>query len=337
MNSKPLVSICIPTYNSEKWIKATIQSALAQTWLKKEIIIVDDGSSDNTFQIAKEFESKSVKVITQTNMGACAARNRALSISQGDFIQWLDSDDLLAPDKIEIQLTNSDTSPQTRILHSSAWGRFYFRLKKTKFNPDPLWQDLSPIDWLLKHLGDGKMMHPAAWLVSRKLSDMAGQWDERIKLNQDGEYFCRVVASSELVKFNLKARCYYRSGNFSSISKNRTEKSLESWSLSKNLCVDHLLNLENSEITRKACIKYLQRIISVPYRVNSTVIETNQKRIIELGGSITPPSESRKFIIIRKFLGLKTAKKLKIRLWNIEIAIRKYWDKLLAILFRDGI
>ena len=95
----PLVSILIPAYNSEKWIKSTIQSALNQTYSNKEIIIVDDGSTDNTLNIAKQFESDILKVIFQKNQGASAARNKALSISQGDFIQWLDSEDLISNDK----------------------------------------------------------------------------------------------------------------------------------------------------------------------------------------------------------------------------------------------
>jgi glycosyltransferase involved in cell wall biosynthesis len=333
----PLVSILIPAYNSEKWIRATIQSALAQTWPRKEIIIIDDGSSDTTFKIAKQFESKSVKVLTQSNNGSCAARNRALSVSQGDFIQWLDSDDLLAPDKIELQLRNSDKNPQSRVLHSSAWGNFYFRLKRAKFNPNPLWQNLPPVDWLLKHLGGGYMMHPAAWLVSRELTALAGQWDERIIKNQDGEYFCRVVACSELVRFHPKSICYYRTGNLFSISRKRSEKALESLSLSYNLCIDHLLNLEKSETATKACVNFLQNFVSRNYNENSDIIKTNQNRIIELGGSIALPSETSKFIVARKIFGLKTARLLKIWLWNREIVIRKYWDKFLAILFNDGL
>ena len=333
----PLVSILIPLYNSEKWIKSTIESALAQTWENKEIIVVDDGSTDDSFSIAKQYESKILKVITQENSGACVARNRALSMSQGDFIQWLDSDDILAPDKIEIQLGNSDQSPQSKVLHSSAFGLFYFRIKKAKFNLNPLCQDLSPLNWLLMHIGKGHWMIPAAWLVSRKLTDLAGPWDERLMLNQDGEYFCRVVASSELVKFHPKARSYYRQGNLSSISSIREGKSLESLNFSKTLNVDLLLKLEDSEITREACINYLQRSLFFPSNLESPVIESNRKRIIELGGSIDPPVMTRKFSIFKNIFGLKTARIFKNKLWHMEIIIRKYWDKILANIFRDGI
>ena len=336
MNYNPLVSICIPAYNSARWIEATIKSALAQTWKNKEIIIVDDGSTDNTLKIAKQFESDNLKVISQKNSGACVARNRALTIAQGDYIQWLDSDDLLAHDKIENQLINSEQNPRTRKLFSASWGRFFFRIKKARFNRDPLWQDLSPIIWLTHHMRDGYMMHPAAWLVSRELTNLTGPWDERLKLNQDGEYFCRVIVNSELVEFVSNATSYYRIGNLSSISRNRSQKAIESLNLSVNLCVDHLLNLENNKHARDVSIRFLQKFVSKIYDEDSDVVLSTQKRIIELGGSCDPPSKSWKFLITEKLIGLDTAKYLKKLFWNLEILGKKYWEHLCSIIFRDA-
>ena len=100
--SQPLVSILIPCYNSEKWLAETLESALAQTWQNKEIIVVDDGSTDSSLEIAKTFESNKVKVLRQDNRGASAARNLGLTNAQGDFIQYLDADDLLSEDKISL-------------------------------------------------------------------------------------------------------------------------------------------------------------------------------------------------------------------------------------------
>jgi glycosyltransferase involved in cell wall biosynthesis len=105
-----LVSILIPVFNAEKWIRENIESALSQTWERKEIIIIDDGSTDNSLQIEKKYESNIVKVISQEKMESAVARNRALEYAQGDYIQWLDADDLLSPDKIEKQLRALDAS-----------------------------------------------------------------------------------------------------------------------------------------------------------------------------------------------------------------------------------
>src|SRR2546422_568365 len=124
---KSLVSILIPAYNAEEWLADTLRSALGQTWPCKEIIVVDDGSSDRTLAIARRFESDRVRVVTQLNQGAAAARNTALSFSHGNYIQWLDADDLLAPDKIARQMEASDQCQSSRPLLSSAWGQFFYR------------------------------------------------------------------------------------------------------------------------------------------------------------------------------------------------------------------
>ena len=84
---KQLVSIIIPAYNAEKWISACIESAISQTWPRKEILVVDDGSSDKTLEVAKSYSSPELRVFSQENRGASAARNHGLSMAQGDYIQ----------------------------------------------------------------------------------------------------------------------------------------------------------------------------------------------------------------------------------------------------------
>ncbi len=336
MSLNPLVSILIPAYNSEKWIKQTIKSAVSQTWNNIELIIVDDGSSDNTFEIAKSFESKSVKVVSQPNSGASAARNKALSLAQGDFIQWLDSDDLIAPDKIEIQLKSSNFDPHTLELHSSSWGFFFFNIQRANFSSNPLWQDLTPVEWLKYHIGEGYFMFPAVWLVSRELTDLAGLWDERLSLNDDGEYFARLVSVSKKVCFDSEAKSYHRVGNLSSLSSGQSSlKAIKSLSLSINLCVDYLLSLENNKDTKQASIKCLSGVIDAINEKDKSIIDLNRKRIAELGGSIPPSNKSLKFKAAQQLLGIQQAFKLKSILWNIEILTRKYWDKFLSIFYKN--
>ena len=84
---KPLVSILIPAYNSEEWIAESLHSAIGQTWERKEIIVVDDGSKDRTAEIARSFSAKNVKVVSTENQGLSAAVNNAYRICQGDYIQ----------------------------------------------------------------------------------------------------------------------------------------------------------------------------------------------------------------------------------------------------------
>src|SRR5262245_6146422 len=96
---KPLVSILIPAYNAEKLIGYTLQSAVSQTWPRKEVIVIDDGSTDRTAEIARRFASTNVKVVSTLNCGLSAAVNTAYKLCQGDYIQELDADDILSPDK----------------------------------------------------------------------------------------------------------------------------------------------------------------------------------------------------------------------------------------------
>ena len=207
---KPLVSILVPAFNARQWIADTLRSALAQTWEHKEIIVVDDGSSDQTLAIARRFESKNVKVVTQRNQGAAAARNTAFSLCGGDYIQWLDADDLLDPDKIARQMEALEQSQARRILLSSAWGRFIYRCDRAEFVPTALWADLSPMEWLLRKMELNIYMQTATWLVSRELTEAAGPWDTNLLGDDDGEYFCRVLLASDATRFVPTAKVYYR-------------------------------------------------------------------------------------------------------------------------------
>ena len=324
-----LVSILIPAYNTEKWIADAIKSVLAQTWANREIIIVDDGSSDNTLKIAKTFESKTVKVITQKNMGACGARNKALSIAQGDYIQWLDADDLLAPDKISQQLRESGSGHNSRVLLSSAFGTFFFRHQKAKFIPNSLWQNLAPVEWVITKFNDNIWMNPAVWLVSRELADLAGLWDERLSLDDDGEYFCRVVAASERVKFVPEAKSYYRVGNVGSLSRRTSYKACESLLLSLTLCFGHLLSLENSERARSACLKYLQIWLLYFYPEKPELMKRMNELARELGGSLPPPEVNWKYYPIERVMGWEAAKKVMTHWRNAKSVGYKNWDRLL--------
>src|ERR1041384_5158664 len=166
----PLVSILIPAYNAERWISDTIRSALAQTWTRKEIIVVDDGSRDETLAIAQRFASCDVLVVTQENQGAATARNKAFELCQGDYIQWLDADDLLSPDKIAKQVEAGLECADKLRLISCPWSYFIYSPHRAKLEPSPLWSDLAPVEWLTRKIGQSLQMPLATWLVSRALT-----------------------------------------------------------------------------------------------------------------------------------------------------------------------
>ncbi len=224
----PLVSIIIPIYNAELFLAETIASTLKQSHQNIELILVDDGSKDDSYAIAKRFKNDKIKVVKQANKGASAARNHGLALAKGEYVQFLDADDFLHPKKIEYQLNTLKNYSDLHLI-GGTWQRF---IK----NQDQLYGEIAPItqqevqcfdkvEWLIKR----PMMIPNTWLVSKKLIDLAGPWDEQISLNDDGEYFYRIIAASAGVVIDRKAATYYRSFNNASLSSRNGRKAMLSW------------------------------------------------------------------------------------------------------------
>ena len=327
---KPLVSILIPAYNSQQWLGDTLRSAIAQTWERKEIIVVDDGSRDQTLAVARQFESQGVNVIAQDNQGASAARNKAFSVCQGDYIQWLDADDLLAPHKITRQMEALERRPGKRVLLSGAWGRFLYRHSRAKFIPTGLWRDLSPQDWLVCKLADNVFMQTGAWLVSRELTEQAGIWDTSLLADDDGEYFCRVLLGTDEIRFVPDARVYYRASGSGSLSHlGRSQKKIDAQWRSYQLHINHLQSLEQSARVRTACLTYLQTSLLYFYPERPDIVEQAKELAKNLGGQLEPPPLSWKYSWINSIFGYRTAKRARLDLPLLKESWIRYWDKLL--------
>jgi glycosyltransferase involved in cell wall biosynthesis len=331
----PLVSILIPAFDSERWIAQTLESALAQTWARTEVIVVDDGSTDQTLAIAKRFASRRVKVVRQGNQGASGARNTAFSFAQGDYIQWLDADDLLAPDKVQKQVEALDRCHSKRSLLSGAWGYFSYRPHVAQFTPTALWCDLTPTDWLVRKLGQGLHMQTDNWLVSRELSTLAGSWDTRLKRDNDGEYFCRIILASDGVRFVPQARSYYRKVGHRSVNYiGSSREKLESLLLSLQLHVRYLRSLEDSERTRAACLHYLRIWLPAFYQFQPDLVRQLEQLASELGGCVGVPSLPWKYAWVAKLFGWRLARHAQLRLPRLRIALNVAWDKALYDLER---
>lgn len=306
---KPLVSILIPAYNAEKTIAYTIQSALAQTWRCREIIVVNDGSTDRTLEIVEQFVPQGVRVFSSENRGLSAANNLAFRHAQGDYIQALDADDLLAPDKIERQLGALRPGDSKRILLSSPWAPFYYRTRNAKFVHNSLWEDLSPTEWLIRKMSQNIFMQNATWLVSRELAEAAGPWDERLYYDNDGEYFARVLLQSEGTRFVPGTGIYYRASTRSSISfigtSNRKKDSLL---LAMKLHIQYLLSREDTPRSRAACISYLQTWYPQFYPERPEIAAQLQKMAVELGGHLEEPRLRGKFAWMQSLFGQKVAR-----------------------------
>ncbi len=328
---KPLVSILIPAYNAEAWIQETLGSAINQVYRNTEVILVNDGSTDQTLSIAKRYESKSVKIIDQANAGGPAARNTALAHAQGDYFQWLDHDDLLDPQKISEQLKAIDDSQNDRLLLSSAFGTFYYRMERAAFSPSSLWRDLTPSEYFFAKFNDDKWLQTSAWLVNRKISQRAGPWWEVRSPDDDGEYFCRVVAASERIRFVPAAKSYWRVGNYQSFSQSRARSntSLEAFLKSTFRCIEHFRSIEDSEKSRAACVTFLRNRLIYYYPEHPDLLERMYRLANELGGSISTPPLLWQYDLIRSCFGWRAARAANAFIPRYKTLLLSNWDKLM--------
>ncbi|MCX2585035.1 glycosyltransferase family 2 protein [Pedobacter sp. MR22-3] len=212
----PLVSIIIPIYNSDLYLKETIESAIDQTWPYKEIILIDDGSTDKSLAIAKRYECDWIKVYSQSNQGASVARNYGLSQAKGDYIQFLDADDLLSKNKIERQIRlledNKNFVSICPTVHFND-GEYPYSAKPDEYNRSFLFSTTDTHNFLINLYGkNGKsgMIAIHSWLTPKTVIDKTGLWNEILTTDDDGEYFCRVALNADGIILSDDVLNYYR-------------------------------------------------------------------------------------------------------------------------------
>lgn len=304
-----LVSILIPCHNAARWIGATLESALAQSWPRCEIIVVDDGSTDDSPAIAAGYAERGVRLIRQSNRGAAAARNTALTQAHGDYLQFLDADDLLEPGKISQQLARLDRAPAGSVA-SGAWARFGDNPAAARFSPEPAWCDAAPLHWLVLSWSGGGMMHPAAWLTPAAIARAAGPWNETLSLDDDGEYFTRVLLASAGIVHCPEARVYYRTHASGSLSQG---KNPAAWRSSHEVCrlvQQAVLAREDSPRVRRACaLNHLRYAFHAwPHAAARSFAKASLAEAARLDPATRRPSGPPRFEMLATFLGWKLAR-----------------------------
>ena len=261
---QPKVSIIIPCYNSEAFLGETLQSCINQLYPNVEIVIVDDGSTDGSLQIARQWESRhrNIHVYAQPNSGACRARNLALKKCTGDYIMYLDADDLITPDKISSQMELLKDMHDTMAIATSRFEEFVDKLPEN-IHCRVNYKDYSnPIDLLIDIWSTGGMFPVSCYLISRKMAETVGSWDERLLKNQDGDYFSRVLMSASRVYFCDKGFFFYRRGHASqSTVKINSEPKLRSVLLTHQK-QKNILKIEDSPRVRKALARNFSLVLN---------------------------------------------------------------------------
>lgn len=302
-----LVSVIIPAYNVENYIEDTINSVINQTYSNIELIVINDGSTDRTRELLYRFESCfNIKVLDQTNQGACAARNAGFKKSSGDYIQYLDGDDILSRNKIEqqIKLLNSHSHD---VISSCGWAKFKFDTKEAELFPQRVWQDMDPIEWLVTAWSGGGMMQTACWLTHRSIIEAAGSWNEELKKNpnDDGEFFARVLLKTKRILFDKHSTVFYRVHSGERVSQNSSHVAANSLLHSYISYEENILREHRSEQIIQALVNNYVNFIYLFYAKYDDLSAIAFERIKSLGISKVSVLGNNRFAFFSRFLGFK--------------------------------
>ena len=246
--NEALISVIIPTYNRANLLGETLESVLNQTYDNWECIVVDDGSTDQT-KLLLEFYCKRDNRIHyyhrpgSLRKGASSCRNYGLTKSKGDLIQFLDSDDLLASNKLAEQVKFYE--PGKMDLWTCKWGGFtdpqnLTSLFKYRYQS---YRDFSEGIQLLNTFGLFNEFFPLhVYLTPKKLIVKAGSWNTDLTNNDDAEFFARVILNAAHIKFAPEAAVYYRYNSEKKLSDIDTPEKLDSFLKSLELISKEIAN-----------------------------------------------------------------------------------------------
>lgn len=204
-----LVSIIVPCYNYGHLLSETLDSIQSQTYTKWECLVIDDGSSDNTSEIARSYQQKDCRFIYlyKKNGGVASARNFGLKHATGSWVQFLDADDLLTPDKIKLQLSFLEEHPHVNIVNvqplyftAAKPGKFYLRssFKNKKWIPE-----LKNVFgfYVLEYLLQKNILAVSAPLINKELIDGGLYFDETLRTMEDWDFWLRCALSGAVFSY----------------------------------------------------------------------------------------------------------------------------------------
>lgn len=208
-----MISVVIPLYNKELSIRATLETVLAQTYTDYEVIVVDDGSTDNSLNVVhermKELGNERVRVIHKENGGVCSARNRGIKAAKGNYIAFLDADDLWDKEYLQEQVNLTHDFQEAALwginFAETGNGRLVRRLETAL--PDGYRGYVENYFEMKRRISD--LFCSSSVVIRREVFDKVGMFDERIKYAEDTDMWWRIIATNE-VAFYDKYMVFYR-------------------------------------------------------------------------------------------------------------------------------
>lgn len=261
-----VVSIIIPAFNAEKHIIECVDSAFNQTYNNIEIIVVNDGSTDNTQLLLDKIDDSRLRVIYQLNSGASCAKNTGLSHAHGRYIQYLDSDDILSYDKIENQINAlKGKSNLIAVCKTLVFNKEITQIE-SEIDTEIIKNQISSLQFyknLIGQKGRFAMVQPNAYLIPVEVIKKAGPWsiDFYPCPDEDGEYFSRILLCADAVVFTDGINYYRKDQNEHTLSRTfsltRVKNQLKS---TERKCLN-LIAVENNHGTKELLLFNISQVI----------------------------------------------------------------------------
>ena len=214
MNSRPKISVVIPCFNAEKYIEVAIRSALAQDWPALEIVVVDDGSSDRSAELV-EVNFPEVKLLRQVNQGVAQARNNGIRHASGDWIAFLDADDLWLPGKLQAQWDIHRANPAIRMSYT-AWEDWtqveplptpdYLADLQRDAGNFPRWSGIT--GWVYVELLAGCLVWTGTVLAHRSVFEEVGLFDPTLRIGEDYDLWLRASRVTQIYRVSVPYALY---------------------------------------------------------------------------------------------------------------------------------
>lgn len=270
----PLISIIIPSFNRGDMIRETLDSVVIQTYPNWECIIIDDRSTDETGTVLKEYSSRDDRFIVLTKpqefeQGTSISKNIGLQIARGEFIQFLDSDDILAENKLEkqIQILKSQNKKAIAVCITTNFTVLNDKVVLDFGRKD--YRNFNNTKEYFELIGEiGGYYAPESFLISKYLIDLSGHWNENLTLNDDGEFFFRIIHNSNKIIFSNDTYIRHRQKTGDNLSTLNSEKKamslLNSWRIIEALYNTKYRTLNSTYLDKKKWSVYTELKRSYP-------------------------------------------------------------------------
>ncbi len=202
----PRVSIIVPAHNAEKTILATLESVQRQTFSDFELIVIDDGSVDRTVDLANTLQDSRLKIFSYQNGGVSVARNRGIQHASGDFISFIDADDLWMPDKLQLQIEVLQKNPEAGVAYS--WTTFVDEGGTVLYTQEPVFHEGNVYPQLLV---ENFILNGSNVLIRRKFVEAVGDFYAPLKYAEDWEFYIRLAVLCTFVLVPKHQIIYLRS------------------------------------------------------------------------------------------------------------------------------